>query len=297
MGKSKWEWKEFGKLRTSDDMEDYLLNREYEHTRYFHYTTLETVKNILKGNQFWISNVNGFNDEEDKKQFTDGNTCFSICFSTGVHENLPLWYLYAGADGKGARISFTPTAIKNAIQKGKYELFEKIQEPSNVPGLGNRVASLIDGENMEVSFYDVIYYKENPNEGKCDLKYNTMTNHEISIGEMNKFLKKRNGFCKDLVWYYEKETRLLIRLTGELKSKIKDGQKYVVVWNFNESLLGCAEILLAPDVNEDELSDFVSLASSIKGFSRKDSSISRSKYAGKVRLSPCEKCGKINQIL
>ena len=100
----KWEWNEFNKFRTVDDIENYLPGREYEHCGYYHYTSRRAADNILSSKQFWLSSVKGFNDQLDKEQFDEQSTCFSLCFSTGVHENLPMRYLYAGADGEGVKL-------------------------------------------------------------------------------------------------------------------------------------------------------------------------------------------------
>ena len=46
------------------------------------------------------------------KQFDEPKCNYSLCFSTGVNENLALWYLYSGMNGKGGRIRFTSNKVK-----------------------------------------------------------------------------------------------------------------------------------------------------------------------------------------
>lgn len=43
-----WEWNQFGKLQSCKDLEEYLIDREYQHSKYFHYTDLNAVDGILK---------------------------------------------------------------------------------------------------------------------------------------------------------------------------------------------------------------------------------------------------------
>lgn len=77
MGKSSWKWNEFNKVHNNNDLEGYLYNREFEHSNYYHYTTAKAVDSILSGNSFWVSNVSGFNDTIDKKQFgNEEKFCF-----------------------------------------------------------------------------------------------------------------------------------------------------------------------------------------------------------------------------
>ena len=72
---------------------------------------------------------------------------------------------------------------------------------------------------MKVAFQNVMYYGENQHNG-IDLKYNTMTNHAIPKAEWEQYKEKHIGFCKDLIWYYEKETRLVVELIGEAEGRL-----------------------------------------------------------------------------
>ena len=92
MEENRWEWKDFGKIRTCKDLEAYLSGREYSHGDYCHYTGIDTINKILEGKTFWLTSVTGFNDTLDTEQFGEaGGDYFSLCFSTGVNEILPLW--------------------------------------------------------------------------------------------------------------------------------------------------------------------------------------------------------------
>ena len=87
---NKWAWNQFGKLCTCQDLDDYLINREYRHGHYFHYTKLNVADSILQNRKFWLSNVSGFNDTKDTEQFMSKTSetveelvpYFSLCFST-----------------------------------------------------------------------------------------------------------------------------------------------------------------------------------------------------------------------
>ena len=144
----KWKWNQFGELRTCHDLNTYLLNREYQHSNYFHYTKLDVVNSILKNREFWLSNVSEFNDTLDTEQFGPNPVpYFSLCFSTGIHENLPLWYLYSGVDGRGARIQATKSSIKKLVQNGSYALWLFDGNAKS-----EKIMSLKNVENMDVVF-------------------------------------------------------------------------------------------------------------------------------------------------
>ncbi len=287
---SKLPWNCFSKLQTSSELSCYLT-REYEHSKYIHYTKLEVIDSILKSCEFWVSDVRELNDRKDREQF-DGTAYFTLCFSTGVNENLPLWYLYSGIDGKGGSIIFTKAKIKKLIQEGKYELWEF--ENNNKL---RKVCDIKNGENAEISFVDVLYANKDIETKQrkpqnVALKYNTMTNYNITNEEFEVFKKTHCGNIKGLIWYYEKETRLLVRLDDELSAKInyKDNpRKYKIVLNFSHLTWKEFKISLAPGVIDySEVED----CEMLKKYRNESSGVSLSLYKGDVDFKLQDKlCG------
>ena len=229
-------------------METYLDGREYEHGGYFHYTKLEIADSILRNREFWLSNVSGFNDTVDSGQFGKGEQpYFSLCFSTGLSENLPLWYLYSGIDG-----------------------------------------------------HDVIYAQ--PRDSCYALKYNTMTNYQIQTHEFEKYMAKHIGFCKSLIWYYEKETRLLVHLIGEADAEWRrqiqgiSTENLKVTLSFNDTLFRRIKLTLAPNIAPDEIDGYIGDKDGIQQLLRATSSVHASQYAGTIKLRLCDNC-KLKQEL
>lgn len=292
MEKSKFLWNDFGKLKNADDLKEYMYGREYGHTNYYHYTSLKNINSILKDKRMWISCVNGFNDEIDKRQFGNEDRqkeFYSICFSTGVNENLPLWYLYSGIHGKGGRISFTKNTINNLINNiAVYKLYEfKDNELSETSDM-----TLEDGVTMKLSFKDVLYYHEDVSELK--LKYNTMTNYSIAVDELEK-IKEIMKYCmKGLIWYYEKETRLIIQLIGDAKKLINDNPEkhYKVVLDFNDNIKKRMKINLAPEVTDiNEILKY----EAIKDKLIESSNVQFSTYKGEIKMKICDNCSYKNK--
>lgn len=288
MGKSSWKWNEFNKVHNNNDLEGYLYNREFEHSNYYHYTTAKAVDSILSGNSFWVSNVSGFNDTIDKKQFgNEEKFCFSLCFSTGTSENLPLWYLYSGINGKGARISISKSSIQCLVQESTFKLCEfndnKTIASSFAPITLDREKDLV------CTFRDVLYYNQVV-EGKTRLKYNTMTNNDFPDSEFNKYKERHSGFCKSLIWFYEKETRLVLRLNSEIRKKIDSTKKYVIVMKFNEAVRKKMKITFAPNVTKSDMENIEKEYTNISNFLHASSKVALSDYSGTVNFNICGNC-------
>lgn len=242
---SLYKYSYFNRLTCCKELEDYLEGRAYRHTYYFHYTKAKTVKSILEKRSLWVTSITGFNDENDKNQFSKEhkNQYYVFCFSVGINENIPMWYLYSGVDGKGARISLTKNTVKKLIESSEYYLYE-LDSKGEIVNINNPVKKLVENEDFTREFRDVLYHEKGLKTMECQLKYGTMTNYRITDKELQKYCNKHKGFIKYLPWYYEKETRLVVRLSNNIVKELKDTSKYVIVLKFNDKLLRHMKILL-----------------------------------------------------
>ncbi len=277
------EWNQFGSIEDVPQLMEYLDGRQYKHERYFHYTSLGAINGILGTRTFWVSNVSKFNDRIDQKQFDTPQFYFSLCFSTGINENLPLWYLYAGLTGHGGRIGFTKAAMKNLLDSATFELAELVDKKTIA------ICPLEDGIDMEKSFRDVLYCGVET-KGNLGLKYNTMTNYKIPAFQKEKLKAKYNGFLKGLIWYYEKETRLLIKVIGNAAKKIQPGEnkEYCILMHFSEKNYKSAQLTFAPEVVDipAELAQY----DAIRKYVMDTSKISASKFQGEIEMKLCDSC-------
>jgi hypothetical protein len=93
--------------------------------KFYHHTTKESVFNILrpdeKGNRFFfLRNILEMNDrDESKLHKTNGKKIHSFCTCCTKYEKIPLWYMYSGICGDGARIGITPGKMLNFINCNK----------------------------------------------------------------------------------------------------------------------------------------------------------------------------------
>jgi hypothetical protein len=284
MSDTKWKWNQFSKLANETNLTEYM-RREYTHYWYCHYTTLQNVDSILQSGEFWIGNVIRFNDQKDSDQFCTGaidkkkedtRQFYSMCFSTGVNENLSLWYLYSGIDGKGARIRMTKTNIKKLVEKGTYQLWN----------ITDNERIVLDTDSMEKTFGDVLYCKMGQDDTeKASLKYNTMTNYSIDTLDVKKYFEKHRGFCKGLVWYYEKETRLLVKLKDTALAQMEPNKEYRVILKIPNEVMKALNIDLAPEIAESEYLEEIKKYKAIEKRLKDTSKVQLSEYSGTIKMN------------
>ena len=283
-----WKWNQFGEIQNISELEEYLYGREYGHGHYFHYTNLGSIEKILEGKSFRISNVQVFNDQKERKVFgSEEHLYFSLCFSTGINENLPLWYLYSGLKGDGGRVGFTKSSIRKLIENSEYELIQLDEDRKKQ--VGDAICSLKENDTMRSIFKDVIYFGKDEHD-KMYLKYNTMTNHKISNNEIEKLKTNMKGFCKSLIWFYEKETRLLIKVTGDAAKKIDVKKNYAILMQFDEKLRDSIYVTFAPEI--DDIQKAIADKKAIQSHMLKTSRIDESRYKGEIKMKLCDYCIK-----
>ena len=132
------EWTNFPRLQTADELNEYFDIRTRGHKEFFHYTSLKAINAILGGKTIRISS-DRLNDKKDREQFgtlLEQKRHYSLCFSTGSNENLSLWYLYSGVNGKSGRISLTYKKLMQFISEGEFYLTEYDYE--NNKGIGKK---------------------------------------------------------------------------------------------------------------------------------------------------------------
>ena len=89
---------------------------------FYHYTRIDAVKDILRGDErgnrfFFARNISVMNDTNEAKLHEDtGKKVHSFCTCSSKHEKIPLWYLYSGICGNGARLGFSPGRMLKFIK-------------------------------------------------------------------------------------------------------------------------------------------------------------------------------------
>ena len=281
------EWSMFPYLKTADQLEHYLAERLSGHRYYYHYAGLGAINGILGGG-FCISSVDRFNDHIEKRMFSGREKkYYSPCFSTGEQENLALWYLYSGVGGNGGRLQFTYNSVSKLLQS-KFRLVEYDYGTHNVL----REVAVLTEESAAFSLEDVLYADKSKKNGNMDIKYNTMTNRgNVSQEEWGKFVDRHKGFQKRQIWYYEKETRLMIELSDALYQALDTSKTYAVILTIPNEVMRYVKVRFAPNIGslEDPLITQYPKIWALRAASGK---LQLSEHAGTVSIDPCRYCTK-----
>lgn len=296
--KGKFKWSDFSQIKNSDDLENYIKytnsnktdkyqqSRAYNHSGFYHYSKLKNIEKILDSKSFLLFNPGDSNDPIEK-EIENKKHKFMMCFSTGINENIPLWYLYGGVNGQGGHLSLTKSQIYDIINNGEYSLVE-VKNRQNV---GNDENIPLSPKDFKCTMQDVVYYKDN--DEYVTLKYNTMTNNEkIFCNDFIEFKNRNKDFIKSLVWYYEKETRILIEINDSIISKLSKDKKYAIKLYFGNltNTYKNIKLVLAPEALEKEEIIKSNRYPAISQFIFDTSNIVNSQFKDQVCMNLCSDC-------
>lgn len=177
--------------------------------KFCHFTSKDNAASILSSRSFWFSRYDGMNDlaeSELHKQENNSVFCLSFCNSNAL--NIPLYYLYAGIDGKGCRIDFSSSKI-NEIIGGKFKLFY-------VNSYGKVLKTEIPSKDYML-IADYIYYVADNGYTEC----NKMRTNEFGSSFADVYAKLKSKdlhyFVKSPIWKFEKEFRIVIKFNKPIK--------------------------------------------------------------------------------
>lgn len=278
---------DFKECNTSAEFINFFDSSElaYRHTHYYHYTSLKNVSDILDSQSFRLTLLSKTaNDNLEKSEYEKlGNNLFSLCFSTGTSESLPLWYLYSGIDGKGARIEISKKDLKNLLTEAKYYLVE-IEDTYPYKAKNNTKPIALNEEDYKMYFRDILYMGSDPEKHKkYQIKYNGKVKNDISFADYNDIQQKYKRFIKGLIWFYEKESRLQIEITN--KQLLNKNKSYVVTIDL-ESIVDKLNIRLAPEF-EGKPDELFEKYSGLKKWAF--SKLQDSDYAGQLDMNLSDK--------
>lgn len=191
-----------------------------------HYTSVEKLTLILKNKTFRFSPITNANDiDEANLHKEDGKNIYTFCLCNSDTEKIPMWYLYAGITGKGARICLKYGNIKKFINS-----IDTVTTDTN--------KTLVKGRDFDLEF-GRIFYRRN------DLK---AVKHKSDFYELEDYdnFNKDNYFIKNYSWEYEKEFRIII--------KVKNGEQYDCLYaDIPDEVLDKFKIKFAPEMTKEEI--------------------------------------------
>lgn len=208
------------------------LNDVAESSSDFHYfTSLHTAEKILSGtseNYIYVSPISGMNDVHERELHSkNGRDVFGLCFCNSDIDNIPMWYLYGGISGEGARIGITKTKMRDLIAN-----IDHIYAVND-----NKLGQCLK-KDVDFTFeYGWIFYRND--EGMVEYR-----NRRYALIDMLEEFERENYFVKDTEWNYEKEFRIVFHVYGSPPEKI--------ALPLNKKLLmrqnGGLKVMLAPEL-------------------------------------------------
>lgn len=196
---------------------------------FWHYTSLDAAEKILSGEKFLVNNIDRTNDLDEVQRYSgeQGKKVYALCFSNSDSESVPMWYLYAGLDGKGVAMGFTPSVMKEFICSIKAVRDEQTNEELRV------------GEDVEIQCGWVMYRKEKG--GRTVFYRNKWATILNSIPERDIF------FLKKYPWNYEREFRVVI-----IDKSGKQHNKLWIEFPKDNKMINKLKFRLAPEVTVEE---------------------------------------------
>lgn len=175
-------------------------------TKFCHYTSIENARNILCSESLFLSRYDSMNDlVEARMHAEDNKRVFVLSFCNSEALNIPVFYLYGGIDGKGCRIQFTDSKIREVLQNATlfYVNNQHRQLKTAIP------PSDYDIYADWVHYISSDGYSEHKIEGK---------KHYGSLEKAVDCLRANNKhyFIKSPVWKYEKEFRIVVVFKKEI---------------------------------------------------------------------------------
>ena len=257
----------FYKITNMQEIIDFAKDHERNHTYYCHYSTLQKIDCILKNECIWLSRLDEFNDTTESDNVANDKNLFGLCFSALFSENLPMWYLYGGITGTGARITFKKNSFWKWINSLEFVLVNKFD---------NKVIQ--DVIPVEKKYHDVIYASLE-GQDKCRIKYNGCVNKNFLLQDYMVLKEKHKGFVKEIPWFYEKEFRILVRVDDAIAEQLNRKESEIkLAVRLREETFKTFDIMLGPESEIDDFSKYLGFTKFLR------SKIQKSSFKVKMNL-------------
>lgn len=280
------DYKDFSSINSVDTLYGFLEEKKLTHTKYCYYSAIKGIDSILEKQFFWLSSAYLVNDRKESNTENE----FFLCLSATDSENIPMWYLYGGIDGQGARITFKKSLLKrwlSDIEKKSIVYLVKYKD--------SNYDEILEKEPLEYSVRcsDVLYLSSYEDDNSCRIKYNNHSNFLFAKEKYQELCERFKGAVKAVPWFYEKEFRIIVTVKNSIAELIKRDNCYKVVLSFPDDIMSDLDIMTCPEQTEDIDT------SVLKGFSQYlQKKIHKSRYTGEIEMGlrkrMCDYCNRNN---
>lgn len=267
------DYSDFSSINSVETLYNFLEEKKLSHKNYCYYSSIYGIDSILGNQFFWLSSPSLVNDKNE----TNDENEFFLCFSATDSENIPMWYLYGGIDGKGARIT-----LKNSLMKKFISELEQKKSVFLVQYKDENYSAIIEKTPIkyELKCSDVLYLSNYENNSPCRIKYNNHTNNSFPSEQYSKLNKKFKGAVKAVPWFYEKEFRIRISISNEDAAKVNKDCRFKIALTFSDDILSDMDIMTGPEQTEQI---DISKLDGFSGFLQKK--IRKSRYTGEIQMN------------
>lgn len=222
-----------GQVFSLNDLKQYLRQEAKSNKRLYHYTTYESIIEIIKNKSFQLTRLDLLNDKAEKKLgFHDDSFENYVISFTQEKEYISMWAMYGKASGIKLRLDFDNAIFKN-ISPSIYTNPETMAMQHFYDK-----ADLWDMDNPNVVLSDIGYIDKRANK----IKHNT---NPFDFLPSKYDLSSLTGLIKYDAWEFEKETRLKIRLSGD--RTLKDyGYPEHIYYSISDELIKSFHITFNP---------------------------------------------------
>lgn len=200
---------------------DILEIKSSRHRHYRHYLGEDRARQILSERAIYLTDGSSWNDKFDRDRFNPSllttKKRFGACMSYSSSENIAMWMLYGGRDGKGAMIDFDEKTLKSAKYNAAFECgyFDK---GDFVP------CEKLDSKDVIFSLVDVSYFRL-IKDGDMAFEMKRSAEGERWVGVTEELWNTMSPLSKHESWSFEQEVRFVASINrdalGKHPSRIK----------------------------------------------------------------------------
>lgn len=200
---------------------DKLEIKSSRHRHYRHYLGEDRARHILSERAIYLTDGSNWNDKFDRERFNPSlltsEKRFGACMSYSSSENIAMWMLYGGRDGKGAMIDFDEKTLKSANNNAVFECGH-FNKGAFVP------CEELDSKDVSLSLVDVTYFRLNK-DGDMPFEMKRPAEGERWVGVTEGLWSTMSPLSKHESWSFEQEVRFVATINrdalGRHPSRIK----------------------------------------------------------------------------
>ena len=213
-------------IEDSESLSQGLKDNACRHQFYNSYTSMERAMAFLLSGNMYITNGSNWNDIFDRETMQN-RELFAKCFSCSTKENIAMWMLYGAKRGKQGAMLRYPRSVMNEIISIDTVLLGKFNNSKRFEG--DEISK--SSGDFDIFLTDVIYGDASKDNR---LMINLYEDHERVEKSV---IENMDIFIKNYAWSYERECRLVVKLSEKMKKRVKKDELNTICIPFTEKMM------------------------------------------------------------